>query len=420
MKRYITYLYAYEDKVKKKNIGYLKITIKDVKVRIEITINNLGQYKGTGEIFFLTQKDRMYGIFMGKMDIARGKGGFGIECDMEDINQSGFNFQDIEGVRIECMENGFLASCWEEEFADRISDDYIIVDKNSKKSPQTSEDNKLPYQPPRQSSQQSVQNTLQKAMENLTGMTNPKSSQQSNQQPTQNIAQNTLQKAMENFANKANSNENQNQILTHISDKVTNQQSVTNQLNKINQPNITNQPNKINQPNITNQPNIINQQNTTPQPNIINQQNTTPQSNTINQQSIKTQQNITSQYKATTQQKLQQNSVNIQNTTASEPAMPENSVKIDVSKIKLFPKKNWYLCNNSFLLHGYLVYHYLIVKNVPDSDNPKEITKYIGVPGVGDKQERIMAMIFGFYDFEEVTHMPNGQSFGYWYIKLET
>lgn len=114
--------------------------------------------------------------------------------------------------------------------------------------------------------------------------------------------------------------------------------------------------------------------------------------------------------------------------------------KIDISDIHKFPKQNWYLCNNSFLIHGFFNYHHLMVKKVTENSKTKY---YLGVPGVYDKPERMMALLFGFPEFEagqQEADRDNGKpqkqvdcqavnqskeetqttgSFGYWYCLLD-
>ena len=113
--------------------------------------------------------------------------------------------------------------------------------------------------------------------------------------------------------------------------------------------------------------------------------------------------------------------------------------KIDISDIHKFPKQNWYLCNNSFLIHGFFNYHHLMVKKVTENLKTKY---YLGVPGVYDKPERMMALLFGFPEFEagqQEADLDNGKAkqqvdcqtvnqkeetqgtgnFGYWYCLLD-
>jgi hypothetical protein len=70
--------------------------------------------------------------------------------------------------------------------------------------------------------------------------------------------------------------------------------------------------------------------------------------------------------------------------------------RIDISDIRRLPKKNWYLCNNSFLIHGFFNYRYLVLVEIEENGGRK---MYLGVPGVYEKPERMMAMLFGFPDF---------------------
>ena len=93
--------------------------------------------------------------------------------------------------------------------------------------------------------------------------------------------------------------------------------------------------------------------------------------------------------------------------------------RIDLADIKKLPKKNWYLCNNSFLLHGFFAYHYLVIKQV-EKDGIKKL--YLGVPGVYERPEKAMALLFGFPEFDAKNSNqpePIGE-FGYWYCLLDT
>lgn len=92
--------------------------------------------------------------------------------------------------------------------------------------------------------------------------------------------------------------------------------------------------------------------------------------------------------------------------------------KIDLADIKNLPKKNWYLCNNSFLLHGFFSYHYLVIKEMEENGVKK---CYLGVPGVYERPEKAMALLFGFPEFEaENSNQPEPiGEFGYWYCLLD-
>lgn len=85
--------------------------------------------------------------------------------------------------------------------------------------------------------------------------------------------------------------------------------------------------------------------------------------------------------------------------------------------IGLLPRENWVYGNNSFLLHGYYNYRYLILARLGKSG---ERGRYIlGVPGHYGNNEKYMAAMFGFDRFVRSTRQPPRDSrFGYWYTDL--
>ena len=97
--------------------------------------------------------------------------------------------------------------------------------------------------------------------------------------------------------------------------------------------------------------------------------------------------------------------------TAFECADGCEILVIKPQDIGLLPRENWVYGNNSFLLHGYYNYRYLILARL---GKPGERGRYIlGVPG------HYMAAMFGFDRFVRSTRQPPRDSrFGYWYTDL--
>lgn len=86
--------------------------------------------------------------------------------------------------------------------------------------------------------------------------------------------------------------------------------------------------------------------------------------------------------------------------------------------IKLEPKdfivlrENYqHLVNNSFLLHGFYNYRYLILGREKDF--------YLGVPGVFYEREKMVALMFGFEAFECEGGGAEEGKFGYYLRKVE-
>lgn len=93
--------------------------------------------------------------------------------------------------------------------------------------------------------------------------------------------------------------------------------------------------------------------------------------------------------------------------TSEEAAQSPIYKRIAITDIRSLPSRNWHLCNNSFLVHGFFCYHYLILKTTNAPDGAK---MYLGVPGIYASQERMMALLFGFNDFEIATDNMMGKS----------
>lgn len=86
--------------------------------------------------------------------------------------------------------------------------------------------------------------------------------------------------------------------------------------------------------------------------------------------------------------------------------------------IGLLPRENWVYGNNSFLLHAYYNYRYLILVKL---DEPDGTSRYLlGVPGMYYTNEKYMASMFGFPEFILAKKQPHKDGrFGYWYAEVK-
>ena len=83
--------------------------------------------------------------------------------------------------------------------------------------------------------------------------------------------------------------------------------------------------------------------------------------------------------------------------------------------IGLLPRENWNYGNNSFLLHGYYNYRYLILARI-GSEEQGRVRYILGVPGHYYSNEKYMASMFGFPHFVLSKKQPSQDGrFGYWY-----
>ena len=86
-------------------------------------------------------------------------------------------------------------------------------------------------------------------------------------------------------------------------------------------------------------------------------------------------------------------------------------VKLEPKDFVILQSKYQHLVNNSFLLHGFYNYRYIILG--------KEKNFYLGVPGVFYEREKMVAQMFGFEAFECPGGNVRAGEFGYYLRKVE-
>lgn len=100
-----------------------------------------------------------------------------------------------------------------------------------------------------------------------------------------------------------------------------------------------------------------------------------------------------------------------------EDNMTSKCVKIEPKDMGSLPSELWALSNNSFLMHGYYCYNHIIVAEIKDRYGSHYI---LGVPGIYHNRERFMARMFGFECFKPIRKRELKQGdFGYWYIEFK-
>lgn len=90
-------------------------------------------------------------------------------------------------------------------------------------------------------------------------------------------------------------------------------------------------------------------------------------------------------------------------------------VRIEPKDLSILAKPYWALGNNSFLLHGYCSYRYLILGR-----NPQNSSFFLGIPGIFHPREKLLANMFGFSEFYTSRNVRVSQGeFGYYVREVE-
>lgn len=96
----------------------------------------------------------------------------------------------------------------------------------------------------------------------------------------------------------------------------------------------------------------------------------------------------------------------------------EKSVRIELKDIGCLPIKMWVLANNAFLLHGYCSYRHIIFARINVED--KSMQYAIGSPGVYNDYDEKVARQHGFIYFQPIGDVKDVcGAFGYWIHPLK-
>ena len=121
MKRFITYLYEYEQEQKIKSAGFLRVDERGREVSVQISVRKVVRTQEKGKVYALVQMPQLLGILLGEVAVLNGQGEVTLRMDADRMLGSPYALEDIVGIGIEFPNRGYLASCWKDEAAAAIA-----------------------------------------------------------------------------------------------------------------------------------------------------------------------------------------------------------------------------------------------------------------------------------------------------------
>lgn len=112
MKRFITYLYEYENGEKRKSAGFVRVNIREEKVQMEFCVRNYMRESIAAEVYVLVRSEEVMGIRLGEITIGGNLPDGRLMFEKENIAGSGYSFSNIIGIGIRLENKKYLASCW--------------------------------------------------------------------------------------------------------------------------------------------------------------------------------------------------------------------------------------------------------------------------------------------------------------------
>ena len=115
-KRFVSYMFRYENGIKKDSAGYARIENYGEECRIQIRIKDMIKREQKASVYlFYRENDKMQGIFMKEMTISEGVGECKITTGSKNIGDSGWDFEKIGGVIVYITANRFWGTEWDDK-----------------------------------------------------------------------------------------------------------------------------------------------------------------------------------------------------------------------------------------------------------------------------------------------------------------
>lgn len=385
--RMVTYLYLYEGSLKTRNVGYAKIEKKDAQCRIEIHMKNTGLMEHDIPVYFYTQKnDRLPGISLGSMNFVRGTGEFREVFDTVDISGSGYGISAIKGIFCPVTDQKMILSQWDDDVFDRNAF-FPVEDSSGEPS----------------------------SLNGVVSSGEPFSSNGvvSSRQPSpSNGGVSSRQPSPSNGIASSGEPSSSNGIVSPGDTLSSNGIVSSRELPPSNGGVSSGEPLPSNEVENSFMGNTVSHTTTTDlkaaeaAPALSTE---TPAPDSASISNAKTLESHSSRWKFI-----------MENFPQIHPFPSEDSfewVQLELKDLRLFPKSYWYLGNNSFLLHGFFNYQHLILGRKKETENCQWT---LGIPGVFQNPERVMAAIFGFPEFHSTSESNiNTGQFGYWLRPLD-
>ena len=451
--RMITYLYLYEQGQKGRNAGFAKIEKRDARCLAEIHMKNTGYSSPSLPVYFYVQKQgKLPGIPLGNMDLSRGSGDFKILLDAEDLLGSGYSLADVKGIFLPLSETTMFVSQWDDDpflrerfvalkpedaangsarpthgggkpeggadGADGADDGTKRRSDGGRQAQSRTDSAGAAHSGAQRTDGAGAARSSGRQMPNGVGGADDGTKRRSdggrqthNGTASANLTHSGAQKTEDktNCAELAQSGQMPDGTAAGSADfrtvdLETPEHGIT-----------VNTGNRPDAPSLT--------QGTQPQPPSSNVKATeaAPKSFGNPSRGPRHARNLSSWKPAESLPEdwdLKWNLI-LENYPVMTPFAGDDTtrcVRLDLKDLRLLPRQFWYLGNNSFLLHGFFNYRHLILGLTETSGGKRW---FLGVPGVFQNPERVMAALFGFPEFrcEKSAPIKTGE-FGYWYRHL--
>lgn len=411
-RRWISYIYAYENGVKKKSAGYAKLELKDGKLAMTLHITPDGQEGRLQICMYKCHAGSREGVLFGSIEKRQGGEGIQFLEDAADLRGSGLLFQEMNGLLLYDDKGKYLISSWEDEPIEIAALKEIVeyLERERATKERAGDGGNLEEEKQMENIvKEEMQGAQKEVMDKEITDGNAESEDLSLQSEeangihiTETSSKKREQEELMNFSSKAGEiSAGERSGMGEIAAKGKNERGEITTKEEAKKEEIS-------------------AKEETKKEEIAAKEK--PEKEEISEKEKLEQKEITA-------------GENLEKNTPTPPSKLETrvfsclsamypfehqeferSVRMEPQDIGLLPREMWKYASNSFLLHSYYAYyHILFVRKL----RKEQRNCYLMLPGIYNPKEQHMAQLFGFSDFCPVRKKALQQGdFGYWYMEV--
>ncbi|MDY2627871.1 MAG: hypothetical protein SOW08_06075 [Lachnospiraceae bacterium] len=392
-RRFLSYIYAYEDDTKLRNVGFAKVEVRPPRVRFQITVSGILQKGGRPLEMCLVDKN-LQRIPVGQLILQNGHGEYRGSTGVENLWDSGLAFSQVYGICLQGAGNRrhYYMTLWKEAVkpvhpVGRHSEEKITVIPGTRKTGE-------------------AQAVIQAAQ-----------AVQGTEHEVQETVSQERQKAVSEEVLRAVSEEGQEAVSEEVQEAVSEevQEAVSEEM----QEEIKEKVREEYREELESASELMHQQSAAE----IKEKTDIPSVSGTAHRQIRERKNGDKSMELWKKFCARYPHVDIRPLDFEEKRQGDGfmkvgkvceAVRIRPNDIGRLPRNNWILAHNSFLQNAYNHYHQLILFRVEnrETDTQPENRWFIGLPGDNSEQETLVAEVFG---FKKYLKCKNG---GFWYTEI--
>ena len=111
MRRFITYIYEYEQGNRGRNTGFIRTDLRENSCRMELQIRGVDRFKGKCPVYLTVYENGLQAIPVTELLLTQGMGTCSFTCENNRIGNSGFDVHQAQTLTIACGNGRFLTGC---------------------------------------------------------------------------------------------------------------------------------------------------------------------------------------------------------------------------------------------------------------------------------------------------------------------